>query len=263
MPLDQFFQDKHSQRELKKFYKNAPRAFQRTTAGFLNRLAFDEYKNMQASIRGSMTIRADNLVKKLTRFKTTKKNLPISRQQTEAFTLTMRGHDGWEDQITGRASDSTVFTTAGRGGNEKKKSLPSARYERAFTGPQDFGFGNDMSYQDVVNYLQRISSSPQRRRKTWFLPVQFKSMPPGIYKFFGGRVRKPKASSVKTKRRLKSTLIGAKIKRLSDPTGGMRPEKNIWNVRATKKTLKLSNTQKAFQDNFDFELRKIRMRNRR
>ena len=257
---DQFFQDKKDLGQLQQFFKNAPKAFQRVSAGFHNRLAFDGRKNFQKEIRSSMTIRSPGLLNKLTRFKTTKKNVPINKQESSTFTLTMDRHEGWVAVNTGKTVQATKFTTAGRGGSETKKSLTGARLGRAHTGPQDFGLPDNMSYDDVVNYLQRISATPSRRRKSWFLPVQFRGMPPGIYKFIGGKVRSPRASSRKTRRKLKATLIGARIVRLSDTEGRMKPEKDNWHDRANKRTLRRSNLIDAWEDNYLHEINKIKVK---
>lgn len=249
---DQFFQDKKSQKVLKEFFKNAPKAFQEVSAGTLNGLAFKERENYQKSIKKNMQIRTPGLLRKSTRVKMAKKTDRIQNQQSEAFTLTSARHDGWEAVEEGKQTKINVFTDKGRGGDSfSGKGRPGAKIGRAFTGPQDFGFSSSMGHNDVVNYMQRISASPRRRRKSWFLPVWFRLMPPGIYIFQGGKVRKRKLFSVKTKKQHKSTLVGADIVRLSTGRTTFKPKANNWQGEATRQTTKKAELQRIWFENFE------------
>lgn len=257
---DQFFTDKKSQKQLEKFYEKAPKAFQRVSAGVLNGMAFDERGNFQKSISRNMTIRSPGLLKKLTRVKTTPKSKPINSQEARTFTTPMARHEGWKAAVEGGRVKATQFTDEGRiGGKQAGKAKKGAKAGGAFTVPSDLGFGDRLSRKQVPIYLQRISSSPSRRRKSFLLPVWYKKIPPGIYRFVGGSVRSPKASSIKTKKTLRKTLVGAKMKRMSTPDDTYTVKSYDWQNEATKVTTRQSNVKRIWESSFNHELNKIKI----
>jgi hypothetical protein len=266
---DQFFQDTKDMKALKKFYKKAPNAFQRVSAGTLNGLAFEERTNFQRSIKLNMIVRSPGLLKKLTRVKTASKSTPINQQQAETFTTTMARHEGWEAAASGGQTKATQFTDDGRVGNKQTgKSRKEARQGQAFTEPQDVGFSGRMSKKKVIQYLQRISRSPKRRRRSFYLPVWFKRMQPGVYRFVGGVVRRPKQLYGKGSRfaRTKSgalfaaTLTGARFRRLAGHQTTFAVKDYGWQEEATKETVLKNNVKRLWLNNFNHEIKKIKIK---
>jgi len=246
--------DKRGEKELQKFYDNAPRAYQRVSAGVLNTFALDNAKNMRHSIGRLMVIRNPQFVKNNVRFKLTSKSKPIRSQESRSFSLSRPRFDGWESVQGGKSTNMTLFAHKGRiGDSQQGVSRKAARSEQAFTNPSDLGFTKRMSKKRVILYLQRISASPQRRRKTWFLPSWYKRLSPGIYKFVGGRVKK-------TGRGKARTLFGARIVMVSNPDQNVSVDHKDWQGMADKRTMKPSNVSKAFGSNFDHEFNKIKIR---
>ena len=252
---NQFFQDTSDMKKLKKFYKKAPKAFQRVSAGTLNGLAFEERTNFQKSIKLNMMVRSPGLLKKLTRVKTTSKSTPISKQKAETFTVTMARHEGWEAANKGGAVPATEFTDEGRaGGKPHGKSLKGARRGGAFTGPQDLGYSGRMSKRQIREYLQRISMNKKRRRKSFYLPVWFKRMAPGIYRFKGGKVSRKDKQGRMFKR---PSLHGARFQRLSNQDQIMRVDSYDWQDEATVMTTKPSVSKRIWVVEQDRELRRL------
>lgn len=253
---DQFQVDTKAFKELKKFYEEAPKAFRRVSGGVLTRLAMDQSANMKTSLSRQVIVRNPQLIKNSIRYKAPKtiKNKPIDKQETQAFAIKRKRHDGWAGIEDGDTTKMTLFTKAGRGGNRQNKSLPSYRDKKgAHTGPQDFGLPTWMSPKQFVVYLQRISASPSRRRKTWFLPKPgYKKLPPGIYKFIGGSVKKSKHGRKKDR-----TLYGARIVMVSNPRQRVKLPNLKWNAEALKETSKDGRLAEIWEDNFNHELKKV------
>lgn len=246
--------DKKGEKELQKFYDNAPRAYQRVSAGVLNTFALDNSKNMKQSIGRLMVIRNPQFVKNNVRFKLTSKSKPINKQESSSFSLSRPNFDGWEAVQGGETTNMTLFTHKGRvGDSQQGVSRKAARSEQAYTKPSDLGFSDRLSKKRIILYLQRISASPKRRRRTWYLPRWYKSMPPAIYKFVGGRVKK-------TGRGKQRTLINARIVMVSNPDQTARVHNKDWQGLADKQTTKPANVGKAFENNFNHELNKIKIK---
>ena len=251
---DHFSIDPESKRQLNKFFKSAPKAFQRVSGGVLTRLAIDTRKNMMREIGRNTVIRNPNLLKNGIRFRAPRgiKNKNISQQETSAFSLSRDRHDGWAAINNGTRTRINIVTEEGRGGNFQNQAKAQAKFRTKHTQPKDVGLSDSMGEKDTILYLQRISASPSRRRKSWYLPVKFKNMEPGIYKFVGGSVRAISKGSKKKK------LVGAKIKRLNKTEANLKPKAIHWQDKAEHRTMK--NLKDVWVDNFEHEFKKIKMK---
>lgn len=251
---DQFFIDPKAQAQLKKFYKKAPIAFQRTSAGVLSSMAAQSRTNAQKVLKRELTIRRPALLKTGLRFKLAKKNEPIRTQQSEVFSVKIGSFDGWESLESGKSSRVTMFTDKGRvGKNQKGVGKKEARAGQNHTVMSDYKLkGSGQSRTNL--FLQSIGRDDKRRRKPFYLPKGYKGMRRGVYQFQGGR----KGTFTSKGRKYKNTLIGAKIVRLSTPKDDMNPNKIGWMARAVRITTRPSRIKAMWVDNFEREVRKIK-----
>lgn len=249
---DQFTMDKKGIKQLEKFFKKAPHAFQRVSAGTLNSMAFADRLGVQKQLTKTMTIRTPSLLKKGTRVQTANKSQSIDRQHSISGSVRTARHDAWEATEQGKSTRITQFADAGRqGGTKKGKARKEAKAGR-HTRMEDFTLKGSTRIR-TIKFLQAIQRDPTKRRKPWFLQNRYKSMERGIYKFKGGRV-----STFSTgQRKYKKTLVNAKIVRLAKPKAKIKPKKFSWKEKATKKTITESFIKKAWSDNMQRELDKI------
>lgn len=237
--MQNFQADTDDIKKLIKFYKSLPHLYQRTIADFLNKIAYEGRQEMIKELKQTNTIRAQQLLNLLIRYQKANPGHSIDNQYSRAGSILGKvdRHDSFLHIAEGTATRATLFTTAGRGGNQQKKSLAAARAgAERHTNIGDFNLqrsGNDR----MMAYLQAISRDQTRRRKPFYLPQRYKRMPPGVYKFTGGRVGKYQTGN----RKISGTLVGAKIKKLSEPGSVMHPKKNSWHEVATKRTIRESN----------------------
>lgn len=245
---DQFFTDKKSQEQLKKFYKTAPKAFRKVSAGVLSSMAVESRTNMQKTLRKDFTIRTPTLLNKGLRFTLANKNEPINQQQSTAGSIDIPRHDDWEGAQTGKASRVTMFTDKGRVGNSQAGKARKMSKAGRHTTMSDFKLKGSGDNRTNL-YLQAIGSDDKRRRKPFYLPRKYKGMRKGVYKFSGGRKG--------VFRGRKGSLVGAKIVRLSTPQDKMQPKRTNWMGRAVRITTRPSRIKSMWVDNFDRELKKV------
>lgn len=250
---DQFTVGKDGLKDLHKFYKQAPRAFQRVSAGVLNSLAFDDRKASMRELGRATIIRSPGLLKTGNRVQTARKTQFIDQQKAISGSVPKPRHDAWEHIQDGSTTRATKFSDAGRGGSVQGKALPSAKLGRAKTHESDYrtkGSGDSRT----INFMQQIQQDKTRARQSFLLPRRFRNMPPGIYKFQGGK---------RGKFRGKRTLVGARLRLLSIPSqfaesSRFTPKKIDWKGKATRRTAAESNVRGYWVRNMDHELRKIK-----
>lgn len=253
---DQFFTDKKAQAKLEKFFKEAPRAFRKVSAGVLSSMAVESRTNAQKILKRELTIRRPAILKTGLRFKLAKKNEPIRIQQSEVFSVKSKGFDGWEGAESGKSSRVTMFTDKGRAGKSQRGvARKEAKAGQNHTVMSDYKLKG--SGQTRTNlFLQSIASDDKRRRKPFYLPKGYKGMRRGVYKFSGGR----KGTFTHKGRKYKGTIVGAKIVRLSTPKDDMNPNKIGWMARAVRITTRPSRIKSMWTDNFEREVRKIKIK---
>lgn len=256
MAIDQFSVSRQEMRKLLKFYKIAPRAFQKVSAEVLNSMAFGTRVDVLKVINRTMTVRSPGLVRKLNLVEKAKPNQPIDRQAARAGSIDTDRHDAWEAVQEGKPTSTriSVFTDAGRGGRFSGRAKAGAKFKKgAHTGPQDYGLPEGMSQDQAVMYMQKISADSKRRRKSWYLPVRYKKMPAGIYQFFGGKVKR-QVFSVSTRQKRKPTLFGASIRKLNTPQQRFNPDRINWMGKAVNEAVTEDAVRRWWIKNMDIQL---------
>lgn len=249
---DQFFLDKKSQQQLKKFHKNAPIAFQKVAAGVLNSMAVETRLTAQKVLKRDLTIRAPGLLKKGLQFQLAKKSEPIQTQESKTFSIEFQGFDGWIGNETGQTTRVTMFTDKGRvGASQGGKARKESKAGQGHTTMSDYtlkGSGGDR----INLFIQAIARDKKRRRKPFYLPKGFKGSRRGVYKLKGGKIGTYKGR--------KETIVGANIVRLSTPKDEMKPRQIKWMVRSVKIVTRPAHLKTIWVKNFNHELNKIKMR---
>jgi hypothetical protein len=263
MTTDQFSISKRGLRDLKKFYQQAPKAFQRISAAVLTSMAVADYKQIPKTMDDEMTVRTPSLIKKATRFEKAKPNQPINKQQSKSGSIKTARHDAWEHVQTGQPTIATQFTDAGRkGGSSKGKAVMAAKagknkHQRA----TDYNIGMEGEH-NMGKFIQAVARQPGTRkygrRKPFFLSDYYNKMGYGIYKFVGGKVGTYRTG----KRKHKKTLVGAKIKRISTPRTTINPRQINWKGKATNTVINEPFVKDAWIKNTQRQLNKIKPKRR-
>ncbi len=251
---DQFFADQKDMEQLKKFYKAAPKAFQRVSAATLSSMAFADRKSVQRQLKKDMTVRTPSFLKKGTRIEMAKQAQPISRQESKSGSIRTPRHDAWEHIQKGSATRITQFTDAGRRGDSSEGVAKKEAKAKQQTTTQESDYRLSGTGDKRSNlFMQRVAADKTRRRKPFFLPRAYKRMPEGIYKFKGGRV----GTLVRGRRKFKRTLIKPNIARISTPGTDITPDKIDWKGKATKRAITEKNVKLIWIRNQNRELKKI------
>lgn len=249
---DQFSLGDKDLKQLKKFYKRAPKAFQRVSAGVLNSMAFGTRIESIKVLKNVTTVRTPSILERNMRVKMANGNQAVNQQFSTAGSITSARHDGWEAIEKGSATRLTLFSDEGRGGSKQNVSKRASRAIPAqHLGPDDFNLSD--STRDMEAYLQAIARD-KRRRKAFYLPKNYKRMRPGVYKFKGGKVG---AYTGKTGRKYKRTLVGAKIKRLSTPGEKRTMTRKRWMEKALKRSVSTRELNANWDSNFKRHLGKM------
>lgn len=247
---DQFSVGDKGLKQLIKFHKQAPTVFRRMSASVLSSMAVESRKEIQKTLKKDFTIRKPSMLKTGTRFQLAKKSASINQQESKVFSVSLRGFDGWEGAEDGGNSRVTLFTDAGRGGNNKKNAKAEAKAGR-HTQMSDFKLKGSGDKRANL-FFQAIQRDDKRRRKPFYLPTKYKGMKRGVYKFKGGR-----KGVFKSKGRKYNNLINnPKIVRLSTPRGVMKPRETNWMKRSVARVTTESNLKKIWENNFNRELAK-------
>lgn len=205
---DQFQFNDRDLKKLIKFYKEAPKLFQKVSAEVLSSMAFHDRKMYMRMLGAHMIIRNPALLKKGTRVEKAKQGHRIDAQFAISGSVETPRHDAWEHIEDGSTTRATQFMSIARGGSDAGRGAGAAKTGKAQTYESDFRLSGSGDIR-ILRYLQQIQQDKTRRRKTFFLSRQYKKMPPGIYKFVGGKVGKYKG---------KRTLVGAIPVRMSTPS---------------------------------------------
>jgi len=249
---DQFTTGGDGDKVLKKFFKNAPAAFQRTSAGVLTGMAKEHRLESMRQIGKHMIVRHPNLVRSMMRFQMAKKTALVSDQESMSGAIKKNGHDSWEHVEEGSMTRATRFTEEGRGGNAQNVGMSTARIGKAQTHEGDYKLKGSGDTR-IIRYFQAIEADPKRRRKTFMLSRRFKGMDPGIYRFVGGRVGKYKG---------RRSLIKPKIRLLSTPGtfpgSRFKPKKIDWNHKAAAHVSDERFVRQLWVENINHELNKLK-----
>lgn len=173
---------------LRKFYKRAPRKFQRVAAGVLNNFAWGTKKSAIAVINEEMTVRNKRFVESSFRVKNANANTDLNSMVSRVGSIERPRFSGWEEQQTGKKRESTrVGTLLSRGKNMSKQIRPAARMKagRNFPDAGDYeGKSEQQRTMVMLNTLKR-----KKFRKPFVIRRKLRKFVPGLYKFFRGKVK--------------------------------------------------------------------------
>lgn len=241
--MNTFQADTDDLKKLVKFYKALPKLYQSSVANFLSSVAYNARVEMIKELKKTNTIRVESLLNRLIMYEKSDYKHPVDNQQSRAGSVfnKVKRHDSFLTIASGRVTQATKFTMEGRGGSDKKRSLPSARN---ITGKQTTESDYNLSKggpNRMAAYFQAISRDSKRRYKPFILTKRYKKMTPGIYKFKKGNVgtfRRKKYGNISR------TLIDTPIVKLSEPKASMHPSVNKWHLMAVKRTVRESNLKR-------------------
>lgn len=170
-------------RNLRKFYRKAPRKFSRASAGMLNNLAFQTRSAALLEIASDMTIRSDRFVASRMRVERARAG-SINTQQAEVGSVPTARFSGWLEQETGKPPQrNRVFNIAARRGNEQNAVIGKARLKPSnqFYTANDFAIRASSEDHRTIIFLQLMSR--HQPGKAFVLQRRFRKMRKGIYTF--------------------------------------------------------------------------------
>lgn len=166
--------------DLIKFYKNAPKQFQRASGMVLNSFAFGTRKAATDTINDEMTVRNQRFVSSSLLVDKTPLNVKFTAQEATVGSIKRDRFSGWEEQQTGKRRKKTrVATLLARGQSDTKQIKPAARMKTGKDFPEPKG--NPVA---MLNMLKR-----KKHRKPFILR-KFSKFKPGLYKFLRGKIVK-------------------------------------------------------------------------
>lgn len=181
--MTDYFQMIYDDKRFLKFLKYSSRAFQYAAMNVMNDLAFEHRRQSMRQIGRDMIIRNPDIVRKVMKVEKAKVG-PISTIQATSGSSRIQRHDAFKHTEEGTPIHGTRFMKAGRRGRISDVGWHRARSGKADIYEQDVktkGSGDTR----IIRYIQAISRDPSKAKKTWMLSRQYKSMPPGIYRFKG------------------------------------------------------------------------------
>lgn len=173
---------------LHKFYKRAPREFQKTAAGVLNSFAFGTRKSAIDVINDKMTVRNKRFVETSFRVKTANANTDLNSMVSRVGSIKRPRFSGWEEQQTGKKRPSTrVGTLLSRGKNESKQIRPAARMKPGRNFPDSGDFKGKSEQQRTTVMLNTLKR--KKFRKPFVIRRNLRKLKAGLYRFFRGKVK--------------------------------------------------------------------------
>lgn len=242
---DQFTVSTKDRAVLQKFYKDAPAAMTRISAGVLTSMARADREQIPKTMDNLLTVRTPSVIKKATRFVPANKSQPINQQQSISGSIEIPRHDAWAHIQQGAATRITQFTDEGRGGSSRGVARKQAKAGK-HTDESDLNIKGSGSKRTQA-FLFAIKRDSSKRRKPFYLSKPFKGMPRGVYRYIGGRVRK-------------GMLMAARLARLSTPKADVDPKMINWKEQATKTAITETKLKRWWVDQQQRELNKIKPR---
>lgn len=166
---------------LRRFYKRAPKKFQRVTANVLNSFAFGVKKELPGVIDDFMTVRSAGFVRGSFKVEKSKSNIPLRSQESIVGSINRDRFTGWEEQQTGKRRKKTrVGTLLSRGGSEKKRIFGAARMRSGKT----FRTIKRKKGIHLMNAVKR------KKIRTPFIITGNKAFRSGLYKVVRGKIKR-------------------------------------------------------------------------
>lgn len=207
---------------LRKFYKKAPKQFQRVSANVLTSFAFGTRTESLGAINDKMTVRNKRFVDGSVRVVKARSG-PISSQESEMGSINRARFSGWAEQELGTPTKRTrVATALARGNNPEKQIKPSLRLKPSnqFISPKEYKGRSEQHRTNIMiwDLMRTNSKKPFRIRK-------HRKFKPGLYKFVRKKIVAvqvfAKASKLQPKRiRWMTTGINTYFKK--------NPPRRVW-----------------------------------
>lgn len=128
-------------KNLIKFYKKAPKRFNKVSAAVLNDFVFGTRKKNINILKSNLTIRNEKFLNSRIRVQKARKTQDVRSQEAIVGSIKTQRFSGWVEQETGKARKQTrTATLLARGGSKNKPMKPSARLKRSnqFRDPDEF-----------------------------------------------------------------------------------------------------------------------------
>jgi hypothetical protein len=174
-------------KNLRKFYKKAPKQFSWAVAGVLNDQAFGTRKTAMRRIGRNMIVRNPNLVRSHVLVEKAKGGQSIALIQSETGSIDKKRFSGWVEQETGERTKRTrTQTVLARGGSKQNIVRPGFRMKSGNPFPTSDDFGTGSKENRTIAMLATLSHN--KFKKPFILSSR--KFRKGLYKFARNKIKK-------------------------------------------------------------------------
>jgi len=201
---DIFQINKRDMRHLIKFFKNAPRDFQRASAGTLTTFAFEARKSIIGAIEDNMTVRNPKFVSSRVQVNKAKPG-PLSSQVSEVGSVATARFSGWVEQQRGtQSTQSRIFTLAARNEDWNKKMSKASKLQSGSNILTEGDVEGQTKQSRRMNLIRRA-----KRDKRPFILGKTGNKKGGLYRFKRNKLNRLQTFGEKPKpKRIKWLDIG-------------------------------------------------------
>jgi hypothetical protein len=173
---------------LRKWTQKAPRQFSRATGMMLTNMAFEAKDEIGNWLDKNMTLRKPKFIRSSIRVQKSHTFPPIASQKSVVGSVQRPRFGGLEEQETGKkTARKRVATLAGRSGSRRKQIRGSYRLKRPLVNVSNFPARGGANSR--VRAGLAVLDSKRKYAKPFIITGHSK-LPPGVYRFFGGRNEK-------------------------------------------------------------------------
>jgi len=195
-------------------------------ADTLNKQAQDmKFKHVPDALNDAFTIRNKNFMHRQIRYNKAKQSGDPATNFSEVGSIETERFSGWEEQQTGKPSETKrTASDAARGGDYKKKMRPSSRMKKGnvFRKASDYK-GPRIKTKSQQTWAMLFESRKQRMnfmiRKSDSRPGRLYSLKPGLYGWIGKKLMRLQKFDTRYNPK-KTDWMGNSIKRLVAKKGG-------------------------------------------
>ncbi len=168
---------------LKRFYKKAPKKFQKASANVLTSFAFGTRAEAMNVIKSKMVIRNPRFINSRLRVSKAFGSTNIGSQQSEVGSIPAQRFTGWIEQQTGKMpAKNRIFTLLARRGDITRQALPSARLKPGNKYISSDEFTGKTPNKRIIAMLQILG---RKGYKKPFIIRRGNKFKKGLYKFKG------------------------------------------------------------------------------
>lgn len=202
----QFEIDKTDLKKLSRFFKQAPREFQKASAGVINTLAFETRKLEIKEIAANMIIRNKKIIAEKKNpffYVQTAKPTTLDRQIAIVGSVRRERFTGWEEQETG-GSKKRISSLYSRGGS--KRGIIKARYRihpnQKFYKPNQY---KSTTYKRSFGHMMRILNIEGSGRFILSEDISIKNgiLGKGLYSLEDGKIKRLQSFNSKPVRQIR------------------------------------------------------------